>query len=57
MRRSAEERLMFYPTRCCITNWNSTTIGNTPYQWYTKGDIKIFIVEVQVIRKGSMYEL
>lgn len=57
MRRSTEERLMSYPTRCCITNWNSTTIGNGLYQWYTKGDIKIFIVEVQVIRKGSMYEL
>ena len=57
MRRSDEGRLILLPTRCCMTNWNSTTIGNTPYQWYTKGDIKIFIVEVQVIRKGSMYEL
>ena len=57
MRRSDEGRLILLTTRCCMTNWNSTTIGNTPYQWYTKGDIKIFIVEVQVIRKGSMYEL
>ncbi len=57
MRRSDEGRLILLPTRCCITNWNSTTIGNDLYQWYTKGDIKIFIVEVQVIRKGSMYEL
>ena len=56
MRRSDEGRLILLPTRCCITNWNSTTIGNDLYQWYTKGDIKIFIVEVQVIRKGSMYE-
>ena len=40
MRRSVEERLMFYSTRYCITNWNSTTIGNDLYQWYTKGDIK-----------------
>lgn len=57
MRRSDEGRLILLPTRCCMTNWNSTTIGNVSYQWYTKEDIKIFIVEVQVIRKGSMYEL
>ena len=57
MRRSDEGRLFLLPTRCCMTNWNSATIGNSSYQWYTKEDIKIFIVEVQVIRKGSMYEL
>ena len=57
MRRSDEGRLILLPTRCCMTNWNSTTIGNVSYQWYTKEDINIFIVEVQVIRKGSMYEL
>lgn len=57
MRRSDEGRLILLSTRYCMTNWNSTTIGNVSYQWYTKEDINIFIVEVQVIRKGSMYEL
>ena len=57
MRRPDEGRLILLSTRCCMTNWNSATIGNVSYQWYTKEDIKIFIVEVQVIRKGSMYEL
>ena len=57
MRRPDEGRLFLLSTRCCMTNWNSATIVNRSYQWYTKEDINIFIVEVQVIRKGSMYEL